>query len=380
MGLSKRTGVLSLVLINLGLLAILILTASYFADQRLPKTRAQFISAEDATFYKKYSNQLNHLRSFDFLKQMDPSLLSTRLDYLFSKIGDGKIEVLLQGDSWAEQFMTSRPSVFTLQNFAEVKDVSLIVAGTTSYAPSVMQAQYRILRQDFGISPKIVVGVIDQTDIGDELCRYKDQLAVNQAGEQIVKPFSGPVVVPYHLEKYFRAIDTLDSSDSALLKLLKYKIEKLSPVQAGGCGHEILAPLERTLSPAERNYFLERVARYIDEVFKPLGALPPPTDLILVTHFHKKHLSKEYQTNVAELVAAAVEQSKYRTYITHLNFLPEHYKNENLDTVFVINDSFSHLKDNFHRKIFTRQILHTVEEALLKSSAKPELSSRPALQ
>jgi hypothetical protein len=182
MKLGKRTGVLSLVLINLVLIAILILTASYFADQRLPKTRAQFISAEDVTFYKKYSNQLNHLRGFDFLKQLDPSLPSTHLDYLFSKIGDGKIEVLLQGDSWAEQFMTSRPTVFTLQNFAETRDVSLIVAGTTSYAPSVMQAQFRILREDFGISPKIVVGVIDQTDIGDELCRYKDQTRCESSG------------------------------------------------------------------------------------------------------------------------------------------------------------------------------------------------------
>ena len=59
MGLSKRTGVLSLVLINLVLIAILIVTASYFADQRLPKTRAQFLSAEDVAFYKKYSNQFN---------------------------------------------------------------------------------------------------------------------------------------------------------------------------------------------------------------------------------------------------------------------------------------------------------------------------------
>lgn len=377
---NKRTGVLTILLINLVLIASLILTASYFADQRLPKTRAQFLSPEDVTFYKKYSDQLNHLRSFDFLKQLYPSTPSTRLDYLFSKIGEGKVEVLLQGDSWAEQFMTSLPTFFTLQNFAENRDLSLFVGGTTSYAPSVLQAQYRVLRQDFGITPKVVVGVIDQTDIGDELCRYKSQLAINQTGEHIVKPYSGPVLVPYHLEAYFRAIDTLDSSESALLKLLRYKVAKSIPAQVGGCGHEILAPLERTLSPADRDYFIERVAKYIDEVFKPFGASPPPADLILVTHFHKKHLSKEYQTNVAELVAAAVEQSKYRAHITHLNFLPEHYKNENLDLIFVTTDEFSHLTETFHRKVYTRQILNTVEEALLRSGVKTGLVNRPPIQ
>jgi hypothetical protein len=249
------------------------------------------------------------------------------------------------------------------------------VGGTTSYAPSVLQAQYRVLRQDFGLTPKIVVGVIDQTDIGDELCRYKDQLAKSQTGEHIVKPYSGPVLVPYHLEAYFRTIDTLDSSESALLKLVRYQVAKSIPAQVGGCGHEILAPLERSLSQADRNYFVERVNQYIDEVFKPFGGAPSPTDLILVTHFHKKHLSKEYQTNVADLVATAVEQSKYRAHITHLNFLPEHYKNENLDLIFVTTDEFSHLTETFHRKVYTRKILNTVEEALLRSGVKTGLWS-----
>jgi len=368
----KRTGILVILLINLILIACLLLIGSHLAEKRLPKTRAQFLSQEDLTFYKKYSDQLNHLRDFEFFKKLYPGTPSTRSDYLFSKIGDGKIQVLLQGDSWAEQFLKSPPSFFTLQNFAENKDLSLLVAGTSSYSPSVMQTQYRILRTDFDLSPKIVVGVIDQTDIGDELCRYKSQLAVNQGGEQIVQPYTGSMIVPYHLEAYFRAVDILDSSESALVRLLKYKIAKLTPVQLGGCGHEILSPLNGILSQPDRDYFIDRVSKYIDEIFKSFGDSPQPLSLILVTHFHKKHLSKEYQTNVADLVAIAIERSKYRARISHINFTPEQYKNENIGTIFVEGDDFSHLTEFYHRKIFTQKILKKIDETLLRIRAVTE--------
>ena len=37
-----------------------------------------------------------------------------------------------------------------------------------------MMVQYATLENDFNIKPSIVVAYIDQTDIGDEICRYKD--------------------------------------------------------------------------------------------------------------------------------------------------------------------------------------------------------------
>ena len=36
-----------------------------------------------------------------------------------------------------------------------------------------MKLQYEILKKDFNIHPDIVIAYIDQTDIGDEICRYK---------------------------------------------------------------------------------------------------------------------------------------------------------------------------------------------------------------
>jgi hypothetical protein len=360
---------LAAVILNILLFGSIVLVFSYFAETRLPKTRAQFLSREDVFFYKKYSDQLNHLRDFDFLNKLHPGNRRTHIDYLFSTVGKGNVEVLIQGDSWAEQFITNSPSFFTLQNFAEDRGFKVAVSGTTSYSPSLMQAQYRVLRQDFGFNPKIVVGVIDQTDLGDELCRYREQLALSQSGELIVKPYTGAVIVPYHLGSYFQAIDILDSAESALLRLLKYKIANLIPAQQGGCWQEILSPLTGLLRPEDRNYFIDRVAKYIEEVFKPLGTTDHPTQLILVTHFHKKHVSREYQLSVATLVQAAIEISKYRDRIVHLDFSPEDYSGENIDKIFIEGDPFSHLTDYYHRKVLTRGILNQIKIALSDSRA-----------
>ena len=62
-----------------------------------------------------------------------------------------------------------------LLNFAKKNNLGLINAGVTSFSPSLMQLQYEILEKDFNIKPNIVVAYFDQTDFGDELCRYKDK-------------------------------------------------------------------------------------------------------------------------------------------------------------------------------------------------------------
>ena len=62
-----------------------------------------------------------------------------------------------------------------VNNFVKKNNFGLINAGVSSFSPSLMQLQYEILEKDFNIKPNIVVAYIDQTDIGDELCRYKDK-------------------------------------------------------------------------------------------------------------------------------------------------------------------------------------------------------------
>ena len=45
-----------------------------------------------------------------------------------------------------------------------------------------------LLEKDFGISPKIVIAYIDQTDFGDELCRYKKNKIYKNGDLIAIKP------------------------------------------------------------------------------------------------------------------------------------------------------------------------------------------------
>ena len=83
----------------------------------------------------------------------------------------GKL-VLLQGDSWMEQVQEIDESLKLFQDFSKKNDINIINGGITSYAPTLMSLQYKFLKTDFDINPSIVVIYVDQTDIGDEICRY----------------------------------------------------------------------------------------------------------------------------------------------------------------------------------------------------------------
>ena len=89
-----------------------------------------------------------------------------------------KINILLQGDSWSEQFLTNektyKNAIKYIQTTTKDNNMGFINAGVTSYSPTLMRLQMDYLEKDFGIKPNIVVAYIDQTDLGDENCRYKD--------------------------------------------------------------------------------------------------------------------------------------------------------------------------------------------------------------
>jgi hypothetical protein len=355
-----------LILINVILIGGVLLVAGYLAEERLPRTRAQFLSAEDAAFYRRYTDEVNHLRDVTFLDKPNHEFNWSRTDYIFTQLGRDKTQVLIQGDSWAEQFVKGLPSFFSAQTFAEQEHISLLLAGTASYSPSIMQAQYRILRDEFAIKPTVVVGIIDQTDIGDELCRYRSQIDISSTGEHIVKPYTGDQLVLFHVGLYFRLIDILDSPGNALFKLIKYKITKSKATSPGGCGHQVLTALAQPLSETDQEYLIDRLLKYFDEIFKGTA---PPKKLILVSHFHQKHILKTYKNDISDIIRLAIEKSTHQQKITHLRFTPDDYKNEDLNHIFVEGDAYSHLTNYYHRKVFSAKIFQQIKIELSQPSS-----------
>ena len=126
-----------------------------------------FKNKENLIFHKKYSKKLHHLRDSNRWGK-------EKNDYLFSKIKKNKNSdlILLQGDSWVEQSQEIDGSLKMLENFSKKNNISIINAGITSYSPSLMNLQFKLLKKDFNLQPNVVIAYIDQTDIGDEICRY----------------------------------------------------------------------------------------------------------------------------------------------------------------------------------------------------------------
>ena len=144
--------------------------------------------------FKNYSNKIHHLRGGE--EWFEKNLVAS--DLLFSTIndfGNNKKNILLQGDSWAEQLTSKdREKYHLARNY--VKEISLknnigfINAGISSYSPTLMKIQLEVLKKDFNIKPHIVIAYIDQTDIGDENCRYKNNKVYENGILKSVKPES----------------------------------------------------------------------------------------------------------------------------------------------------------------------------------------------
>lgn len=348
--------------VNIFIFGIAFLVVDWMADRRMPPTRAQFMSREAADFYRKYALELNHLRDPALPLHLAPEIKSSMIDFLFTRIGDGRKTVVIQGDSWAEQLVTSLGSYVALEEYADANDVTFVAAGVSSYSPSPMAVQYRILKEDFGVKPRAVIAIIDQTDVADETCRYRQQLGVNDSGKPIVRPYDQDDTQPFSVLSYLNLIDILDEDRSALIRLLKYKLNKLKPTKWAGCSYEqIVAPLIGRLTEEERLYFLERLQNYIATVFSEAD---PDLRLMLVTHYHRGHLSGEYSVSVSALVKEASDRSEFRDRIMLVDFTPKDHGSAGAEAVFKSNDPWSHLTDTAHRRTYARKILASLRELM----------------
>ena len=338
-------------------------------SQRLiDKERLSMMSIDEVNFHKKYMAELNHLRG-PFIMQLllgdeynyenSKNLLH---NYIYTQVGAGNETILIQGDSWAEGFVLGDGSRAYLNQFAQNYKCKFIVSGTGSYAPSPMTVQLRILRDSFAVSPKYVIATIDQTDIGDELFRYRSQRAQNENGQLIIKPFGNEDLQAFNMNILFEQSEILSSDTFAIVKLALINIKKYLykyKYQEGAKSiwKEVVSPLYRGVTEAESDYFTQVLNEYIDTVFDN-----NVEKLIFVTHFHYLHINKTYKGDVADLVKRAVSKSKHKDNIYIISFKPSDYSHEELENIFRKNDAGSHLTEEAHAEFYTKRILNKAEK------------------
>ena len=334
---------------NLFLLSIVIIiglfSLEHFASFQINRLiKRNGYTKELIDFYNYYHKELHHLGRLNEVDSKIPSSL------MFDEIGNGASCIVIQGDSWAEQYRIKKSKKYLLKFLQKQEKYKFILAGTGSYSPSIMTSQLFLLRKDFDHNPEFLVAVIDQTDIGDEICRYK-KLRKKIKGRIIVEP------EPANSIEYNSAILTLDnfkmffSDNFSIIKVLNYfkniytqkKNQKIHKIRCNR--DQILDPLENGLKPFEEEYMINILEDYFKEAFSS----PVLKKMIIITHPHKKHLSGEYVLNIDDLIYKAKIKSKYNKRIKIVSFF-KHSKNHfdgDLNNIFVENDAYSHLKENY---------------------------------
>ena len=358
---------------------------------------------ESLNFHKKYTNKLHHIKGLPGITENENIKPES---YLFSEINrfDNKnYRILIQGDSNIEDFGLHKSSYQLAEKFAKKNEVGLINAGVTSYSPSVMSLQLDVLEDDFNIYPNILVTYIDQTDIGDEICRYKNNLIFNKNNVlvKIRTPYySRHTIFDYTKDHHESAILMSRNPDilkaiqlmnfNLKLKILKRKnilAEKFSRILKGGWKNRKLpkchwGDIQRPLiehNSDEIAYFKDRLRNYFDKIIKK----PHIKKIFIVTFPHKQNLfpSKNllgqviyYKLNVSYLVEKTL--NNYND-IEHINFSKKIIGREKYIYDNAYTDDGSHLNKEFHHSLFTKTIFNRLEEYLKNHRAVYDITSKP---
>jgi len=333
-----------------------------------------FQSLENLNFYKEYSKKVHHLRPEHLLRQLsDTNLLDKKKGLLFNKLNNSTSDkiILFQGDSWFEQINGFQKVKDYLANTQ--KNIKIINAGISSYSPSLMNVQFNILENDFDIKPDVIVVYVDQTDIGDEFCRYRNLRVLDETGNLIKVPYEDfPIHKdPFNLHEILIFSEIELKNNSKIIKTQKYlnykvikslnrikkqyqkKIKKNYPFEK--CGWRKMVNYLKSPNQAAINHF-EYVLK---EYFKKLNRKKYLKKIFVVTHPHKLHLTTppEYKVDVSYIVERVLlDFSK----INHINFSEIISKNPNF-----YKDEEGWMWDKSHLKetnyfIFIKKILKIV--------------------
>lgn len=340
-----------------------------------------FKSSENLNFHQKYSKKLHHIRdeitlNLLFKKPKVEDLLFTTIN----NIEDKEVIILFQGDSWMEQLTSPVDdnfiSVKLVQQFKSQKKVGFINAGTGSYSPSLMNLQLDVLEEDFKIFPNIVITYIDQTDVGDENCRYKNNKIYKNETLVSIQPeaqlmyrdiFNYSEI--YGLSKIYLKDNSKISKTFQLINFkFKYNLKKngirfyrkyISNLESDKekvkkCyGREIL---EYLIHDEKTKYFEDQVKEYLTKMEQKKHI----DKIFLVTFPHKGNFNKIH-INVADVIDSIVQDKKN---ITHINFSKTllNDKNFNYENIWAMDQV--HLNQENHGNLFMKKILEELSKYL----------------
>ena len=317
---------------------------------------------------KKYSEYIPHTRDKTYVNKWSGHIDLNKNIYFFTVLKNFEkknIEnILIQGDSWAEVF-NYKKNFFILKNYAKKNNLGLINAGITSFSPSPMTSQLNILEEEFEIKPSIIIAIIDQTDIGDELFRYKNtekdyfsktltatnkSFQLNAIDNFNKLNFSSFKLIRYLYNYYLHNKNIFDFNKFEFVDLL-YKQLKASFFKIP----KIMYPLHYGFSFNEKETIKKRIKNYIEFAFKNKNL----KKIYFVSHPHLKHLDKGgYIINVSSIIDEAINETTFKNNIDHINF--SKMKDSKNHNIYQKTDKYSHLTDDAYSNYYLPTILRRI--------------------
>ena len=385
-------------LVSIPIIYVILFINTYFNLHN--EFKENFKSLENLNFHEKYSKKVHHIRQekvLDWLwkKPKVEDMMFTTIN----KLEDKELIVLIQGDSFMEQLTNSsyynqdtnielltngeKPkniSVELVQKFKSKKKVGFVSGGTGSYSPSLMNLQLDVLEQDFKILPNIVIAYVDQSDIGDEYCRYKNHRFYENGVLKSIQPEShlmwretfnyseiyekskirlknnSKILQTFFLTNFNFKYGFVKSSTRLYRKYIstnKADKEKLTKCYWGTIEKYLIKHHD-----TETEYFKNQVKEYLEKMKKKEHI----EKIFFVTFPHKKNFNKTYKLNVSDVIESVVKDEKI---VTHINFskILLNDNNFNYENIY-LNDGI-HLNRDNHANLFMKKILDELSKYLL---------------
>ena len=276
---------------------------------------------------------------------------------------NNKANILIQGDSWAE--IANKKKIFSyLKKFSKKHNVGIINAGISSYSPSPMTSQLYILEKEFKIKPSIIVAIIDQTDIGDELFRYRT----------LNKNSFSPTLSKIHKKFYIESNEKFKKFNFFTIKLINFTYSYfllhkeiynfdtfnttkiiLKKIRSKLFGIPmVLSPLKFGINENEKNIFKSKINNYISFASQNSKL----EKIYFITHPHVKHLNNEFKTNVKTIIDEIIKENEKKNLIL-LDF--EVLINSFDMRIFLKGDELSHLTEDAYANYYYPKIFSKIE-------------------
>ena len=276
-------------------------------------------------------------------------------DYIYQP-KDPVNNIWIFGDSWGAGIKSNEASNKTIQRARQGKS-SVRITGVTSYSPLLMNLAYRDRLKTISKHPEQIAIFIDQTDIGDDWCRYRPYVIRDKNGKLLGVTHNNRLNLSggSALVSYYKLLGKINSGILYALSTRAHLISTQHMDLPGitGCNYSDLLPFQEGKEKSPNgsqisdyaSYFEMNLRNFINEIH----GNSPSSNIKLISHdWAQHHLPKNHKdympkniSSILRLIAA----DKAGVDHIHIN-ARKHYNGAPLSEIFHYpGDKFSHLRD-----------------------------------